>query len=298
MNYSELLYNLFVENNITSAILLAFLVVYLIKRSVRAHIGLYVTIKYFSMIILIIISLWFFIYTGININSELDAKENFQLIAVFVASLSIFLITLDIEYTKNFNDLKDLTLDSKVYVPFSQKVGDSKFQFPNMVHTATTSIFIVGPNLAFLSKNEEDMKKILFDKFRANSKFEIKMLIMDPRNKDKLDIKSLGFNDHFWGELRESVKVFKEWAEEAKNGKANYVFDVRVTDVLTLSLLFKDKSTPDGCVLVTPIPNGSQGANRSCFLIKKKSYDMAFYEYYDAYNKLFGESESIEKIID
>jgi len=218
----ELLYK-FITNKVFLAILL--LVVIYIGNKASAHkIGLYVTIKYFSMVMLVVVSGWYFVYTSIIINNALDAKDNLQLVVVFFASLSIFLITLDFEYTKNFSDLKDILLDSKIYVPFSQKVGDSKFEFKKMVRSATTSIFIIGPNLAFLSKegNQKDMKELLFDKFRANPKFEIRMLIMDPENENIQKI-NLGFTKHFWSELDDSVKVFKQWTEDAKAKDAKLV---------------------------------------------------------------------------
>ncbi|AKB73482.1 hypothetical protein MSLAZ_0221 [Methanosarcina lacustris Z-7289] len=292
---SESLYKV-MTNYTVLAVLLVFIILSIRRKIPKSKIGQYGTLKYFTMAVLIVVSFWFFVYS--NINNSLNAKDNLQLVVVLFASLSIFLIALDNEYTKSFSEIKDIVLDSKIYVPFAQKVGDSKFQFKDMVNASTTSIFIIGPNLAFLSKkkNKEEMKEILFKKFIANPAFEIKILIMDPANKDMRD-KNLGFTEQFWDELDESVKVFKQWAEDARKkaegeNASDYKFNVRVTDILTLSLLFRDKETPEGCVLVTPIPNGSEGANRSCFLIKKKSYEMAFYEYYDSYNKLFKEKYS------
>jgi len=179
------------------------------------------------------------------------------------------------EYYDAYNKIFDSEEHSKGIEDVWTHIGDSKFEFGKMVHATTTSTFIIGPNLAFLSKeeNKKDMKELLFEKFRANPKFEIRMLILD-----------------------DSVKVFKPWTEDAK--ASDYKFNVRVTNVLNFSLIFRDESTPEGCVLVTPIPNGCEGANRSCFLVKKKIYEKAFCKHYDEYNKIFNSQEDSKGIED
>ncbi len=184
----------------------------------------------------------------------------------------------------------DIPLSSDIYVSFVQKVGDSKFEFRNMVRESAKGIFVIGPNLAFLSRkeNREQMREFLFNKFHTNPKFEIKMLIMDPRNENIQKI-NLGFTDQFLDELKESVTVFAGWARDAK--ESNFKLNVRVTELLTLSLLFRDMATHESCVLVTPIPYRSKGADRPCFLIKKKNHRQAFKAYFKAYFKLFNSKE-------
>lgn len=150
-----------------------------------------------------------------------------------------------------------------------------------MVSQAKESVFIVGPNLTFLSKKGqwEKCQELLFSKLR-NPKFEVQILIMDRRNKDICDIMCKdAFTTSFTSELNNSTLIFNRWLDDAKKQKIENL-EIYVTNILTFSLLFIDAETNEGYVLVSPIPSKTHGNSRPSFAIEKKYHKDAFNKYY------------------
>ncbi|MGE5457968.1 MAG: hypothetical protein ACM3RX_06400, partial [Methanococcaceae archaeon] len=86
---SESLYKVMTNYTVLAALLLV--IIFCIRKKIpKSKIGQYGTLKYFTMGVLVVVSFWFFVYA--NINNSLNAKDNLQLVVVFFASLSIFLI--------------------------------------------------------------------------------------------------------------------------------------------------------------------------------------------------------------
>jgi hypothetical protein len=209
-------------------------------------------------------------------------------ILVFIVLLSMFLVNLSEDNDQKHNEIVSILNRQDPYVPFAKQVGDSDYEFMEMVNKATRSIFIVGPNLDFIA-NEKDgkVKELLFKKMKKNSNFKILMLLSDPDCKEICDAMSKEtFTDTFLDELIDAIGHLVKWKKEAEKNKLKSQLFIRKTSIITLSLLFIDKEEPNACVLVTPIPCKVGGALRPCFLIEKQQHEEAFNRYYDAYKEL------------
>lgn len=200
--------------------------------------------------------------------------------------------------SNKIDQLESLIIDPKDYVSFSPQIADSKFQFENMFEKAKKSIFVVGPNLAFLSEKDHwlNMQILIFNKLRYNPEFKFKLLLLNPRNEDICKIMSKhAFTSMFLPELDRSVVVFNEWMKEANSSGLTNI-EIYVTDLITFSLTIVDLKESDGCVLVSPIVPKKSGGSRPCFLIKKKSQYTAFEKYCESCKGLFKEAIPISDI--
>jgi len=205
-----------------------------------------------------------------------------------------------IDHSNQIIELKNLIIDPKDYVLFSEKTAGSKFEFISMFKKAKKSLFIVGPNLAFLSEMDHlaNMEALLFNKLRCDPEFKIRLLLLNPKNKDICKIMSKhAFTSKFLEELDRSLLVFSIWMKEANySGLAN--LEIYVTDLITfsLTLIDSDSKEPDGCVLVSPILPKKGGGERPCFLVKKRCQSTAFDKYCISCRGLFKEAIPITNV--
>lgn len=235
-----------------------------------------------------------FILIGLYLNIDLfkDTHSNIPIISI----LFIIIGNVLCQY-KKLEELKQLIINPKDLVPFAEQIQDSKFEFEKMVSDAKASIFIIGPNLTFLSKKNEwkHFQTLLFRKLKDNPKFEVRMLLMDPKNDTICKFMcEYAFTASFLSELYNSVFIFSRWMDDVQKEKLKNL-EIKVTEVVTLSLLFIDVKERNGRVLVTPIVPETEGKSRSSFLIKKEDHLSVFYQYYNLYSsRFYGDSRSIK----
>jgi len=208
----------------------------------------------------------------------------------FIALISMFLVILTISQDENHNKILNLIDEQKKHIPFTSRILGSDFEFNKMVCDANESIFIIGPNLHFLADNENnaEIKELIFQKLKNNPKFEIKMLLSDPTNKEICKIMSeISFTETFQKELNDAIIEFGDWKKEANLQGYNNL-KIHKTGVITISLLFIDeKNEKKARVLVTPVPWKISGKDRPAFLIKRKQHKSAFDKYLSNYSELF-----------
>lgn len=274
--------------------------------------------RYLLMIAISLSSLFILVF---HIISPLKNNQPLIPIMLFFIWISLFLIVIykSLEETseKIVKKISNL-IDQKTHAAFSDKIVNSRFEFDRMVCNATKSIYIVGPNLHFLTKNSEETMQILFQNFKKNPNFEFHMLISDPElisdckaeesesNKLKSNteeifkvVSEFSFGDkNFEDQLTEGIGIFKGWCksfEEIKKENSNIKgdFEIRKNGIITISLLFIDADTNNGSALIIPVPRGISGSERPCFLIKYRQHESAFMQYYTAYRRLFSEANKL-----
>lgn len=196
------------------------------------------------------------------------------LISMLIAAVCIFM------YWRERRDKKKITSDC---VPFAQRVNGSIYEFRDMVNSANTTIFMVGPNLNFLVK-EAWAKDFLFS-CMAQRRLAVRFLITNPDSPACQVMNEVAFTPTFQGELDEAIKTFTNWKLEASTKSID--FHAKKADAITLSAVFVDADSLDGRLLVIPIPWKVNGSQRPCFLLKKNIHPEAFNAYYDSYKLLF-----------
>lgn len=239
---------------------------------------------------MIIVSLFSIYVIGTNIIGGISESDVSNIIMTFIALISMFLVILTISQDENHNKILNLIDEQKKHIPFTSRILGSDFEFNKMVCDANESIFIIGPNLHFLADNENnaEIKELIFQKLKNNPKFEIKMLLSDPTNKEICKIMSeISFTETFQKELNDAIIEFGDWKKEANLQGYNNL-KIHKTGVITISLLFIDeKNEKKARVLVTPVPWKISGKDRPAFLIKRKQHKSAFDKYLSNYSELF-----------
>lgn len=277
--------------------------------------------KYFMMLVILLSSI---IFIALRITGQLTDVYAIFAIMLFFIYISIFLIIITINSDKKSEEIVEEIsnlIDTKTRVPFSNKIVDSKFDFNKMICKATKSIFIVGPNLHFLTNHPEEKKKILFQKFETNPNFELHILVSDPelkldsevtkslghdlsdsenKNKNKNIYKSISnfiFGDpNFHDQLEEAIEIFKGWGKDfdemkyAEKSEIRGNFIIHNKGIISVSLVFIDADTQNGCVLIIPVPWRIPGSERPCFLIDNLNQESGFMQYYTTYRRLFSDA--------
>jgi hypothetical protein len=252
--------------------------------------------NYSSIYLCILGYLLFLVVTLSPYSSELlkstDLKVSVMMIQNFTV-LSIFLLSI-VTYIEKSNDIEALIIDHKNHVPFVEEIQNSEFEFKSLVSQAKDNIFIIGPNLTYLSnqKDWENIQKMLFHKLEDNPDFKIRILLMDRKNDTICNFMCLNaFTPKFTSELNNSIFIFNSWLDDAKrNRKINIQnLEIKVTNMITFSLSFIDIKKQDSFVLVTPIAPETEGKLRPSFLIKEKDHFTAFNKYYERYSYIFNQ---------
>lgn len=236
------------------------------------------------------------VYANLPLQNPIENNEILQIILVFIALLSHHFIDSSDINEKRHDDIKSTINKQYPYIPFAKEVKGSDFDFVKMANKATKSIFIVGPNLNFIAnEKEKEIKKLIFNRMKENQKFKVQMLLSNPKYKQICEEMSKStFTDSFVEELESATINLTKWKNEIKDDLLESQLSIRVTSIITLSLLFIDAEEPNAFLLVTPIPVNVKGSARPCFLIEKKQHEEAFNKYHNAYCELFKKSKDVE----
>lgn len=219
------------------------------------------------------------------------------ILMIFIVLISLYLVALAKDQDEKHDEIMSLINDQKDYVPFTDHIMDSQFEFRKLACDATRSIFLIGPNLNFLAEHKQEIKGLLFQKLENDPRnFKIRMLLSDPGNEEICKVMSeVSFTKTFKKELDIAINTFKVWKKEAEEHKPPLNLMIRKTDVITISLLFVDAEDKQNArLLVTPVPWNIPGKSRPCFLIKKQQHESAFNKYDDTYGELFSIAEDID----
>lgn len=274
-------------------------------------------VKHMMMLIILLSSIF---AIALRILNKLSTELAIGIIMLFFIYVSLLLVLIIQNSDKKSEEIvKKISslIDQKTRVQFSNKIVDSKFEFNRLINNATKSIFIVGPNLHFLTNQHEEKKKILFQKFETNPNFELDILVSDPELKlDSEVTKSLGYDlsdseykniyksisefiygdPNFHDQLEDAIEIFKGWEKDfdkMKNAEKSEIkgkFRVRNKGIISVSLVFIDADTQNGCVLIIPVPWRIPGSERPCFLINYQNHESGFMQYYTAYRRLFSDA--------
>ncbi|WP_321430685.1 hypothetical protein [uncultured Methanolobus sp.] len=254
----------------------------------RKYLKSYKIDEIFLILFIVLSALYAFYDIFLGSKNLLEKQINviiLGIICLFSLSYVSFLV-----YTRDAH----ITLLSAVnkqypYVTFAKNIKNSEFEFINMARTATSSIFVVGPNLNFIANEKNgEIKELLFKKMNDNKQFEVKMLLSNPKQKGICEaISKSTFTESFENELKDAVASLSDWKHEADTNGIGSRFNVRKADIITLSLVFIDENTSNASVLVTPIPVNIESRARSCFFIQKHMHADVFDKYYNAYLDFF-----------
>lgn len=250
-------------------------------------------VRYATMLVVCVFSIYII---GSNIVGTIPESQVPYIIMIFFALISLFLVILTISQDENHNKILNLIDNRKKHVPFTNHIMGSDFEFKKMVCDADENIFLIGPNLYFLAdvENNQEIKKLLFQKLKNNPNFEIKLLLSDPSNKEICKIMSqISFTPTFQTELDIAITEFTNWKKEA-DSKGYTNLKIRKSGVITISLLFIDEiNEKKAHLLVTPVPWKISGKYRPAFLIKREQHESAYDKYHERYSELFKAAEDI-----
>jgi hypothetical protein len=190
----------------------------------------------------------------------------------------------------NITDLRKITsVSPKNVVMMVDSYVGTEFDFQSMVRTATKSVFLIGPNLHYVTRNANVIKIFLDTKLKEPN-FKIRFLISNPSSESICEVMGrVAYTEAFSYELKTAIEEFKQWKIYfAKNRRHTPDFVVRKADVVTMSLLFIDGEDPDHAKLIlTPIPWKVEGSQRPAFILYRNQHKEAYDRYWTAYDTMF-----------
>jgi hypothetical protein len=166
----------------------------------------------------------------------------------------------------------------------SARIGDSPFEFKQLLRQCRQKLFVAGQNLYFLTSgpNAKELQKLVRE-FVGSGK-TINFMICDPEFEPHIPTWSTAVGaDGYRAHLLHSVDAFRRWAKNLPG------MEVRLTKFIPTSMTFMDPDTrdTDGLLVFTPHAFRPETALRPCFALSRRRHKDIFDEYWNYYQQVW-----------
>jgi hypothetical protein len=170
-----------------------------------------------------------------------------------------------------------------------ERILRSPFGIENLLKEMKNTIFIAGQDLNHLTKkdNREKYMNLIFEKISRENK-TIQIMICNPEYDYAVQTWQFVTGEGYKEDLENSLNVFTEWNNKANSQRLNGILDIRMIDMVPLTITFVDPEEGSGRLVFNPVVfYNPESDPRPCYKISRDENPYVFDYYWFAYKHAY-----------
>ena len=175
------------------------------------------------------------------------------------------------------------------------RLDSTPFSADKLLMNAERHFFAAGQNLHHLATSSK-FRQQLFSWLRKRAGRRAQLLICDPEDGNAVSAWSV-VGHQYQEDLSRSVSKFKKWLELSRTSSLRRRLEIRVTKLVTASIICVDPEGQNGTLVLTPVVFGKPiSGERPHFAFTKTENVRVFDHYWETYRNEFARGRSVAKV--
>jgi TIR domain len=176
-----------------------------------------------------------------------------------------------------------------------ERLGSSPFDANEMLSKAKRHFFVAGQNLHHIATSKK-FRERLFAWLRKSKSHKAQMLLCDPNDTASISAWSKAVGANYQRDIKKSISNFQRWLQLAKAAGFRGRLDIRVTSLVTASIICADPDRTDGSLTTIPVVVGRPiSEERPHLFLTKSEHQIVFDHYWDAYKDTFTRAKRLRE---